>query len=134
MVISSRRLPAGDGNVNTLSENGVLLGFSEIGVHFEDTVRFLGNHPAIQLKQTHSADIWPAADISPKTSGDGIILTQRQQIAVIKTADCVPLFFWDPAQTLAGVIHIGWRGLALGIDKHLVDTLRNKELDFNRLR
>ena len=134
MVIPSRRQPVGNGYVNTLTEDGVLLGFSEIGVRFEDTIRYLGNHPVIQLKQTHSADIWTAADIPPKTSGDGIILTQRQQIAVLKTADCVPLFFWDSAQTLAGVIHIGWRGLALGIDKQLVDILRNIKLNFSRLR
>lgn len=134
MVISPRRLPVGNGNINILSENGVVWGFNEVDVCFEDTVRFLGGHPVIQLKQIHSADIWSAADIPPKTSGDGIILTQKEHIAIIKTADCVPLFFWNSTQTLAGVIHIGWRGLVLGIDKHLMDNLRNIQLDFTQLR
>lgn len=44
----------------------------------------------------------------PKT--DGAITNQPQTFLLVKTADCIPLFLFDPHQSTVGLIHVGWRG------------------------
>jgi YfiH family protein len=45
-------------------------------------------------------------------------------MAVIKTADCTPLFFRDSHYSIGGIIHIGWQGLLKGIEKKMVVLLK----------
>ena len=47
-------------------------------------------------------------------SGDGIIIT-KPSIALIRTADCVPVVLFDETADIAGVFHSGWRGTELKI-------------------
>jgi YfiH family protein len=59
-------------------------------------------------------------------------------MAIIKTADCTPLFFWyhdDADCTIGGVVHVGWRGLLKGIEKKLLELLAVKfgTVDIRRL-
>ena len=50
------------------------------------------------------------------------LLTQNPSLAlVIQTADCLPIFLFDPQSHTKALIHAGWRGLALGI---IENTLR----------
>jgi YfiH family protein len=57
---------------------------------------------------------------------DGII-TARPGIAIgIKTADCVPVFFIDPAKRIIGAVHAGWKGTALSIAVRAVDLLEKR--------
>ncbi|MBW6484913.1 MAG: peptidoglycan editing factor PgeF [Syntrophobacterales bacterium] len=57
----------------------------------------------------------------PMPEGDGLV-TARPGIALgIKTADCVPLLFFDRRLRVAGAAHAGWRGTALGIAAKMID-------------
>jgi len=59
----------------------------------------------------------------PMPEGDGLV-TARPGIALgIKTADCVPLLFFDRRLRVAGAVHAGWRGTALGIAAKMIDIL-----------
>ncbi len=42
---------------------------------------------------------------------DGMITDTREVTAVTLHADCVPLFFADPRNNVAGVAHAGWKGV-----------------------
>ncbi|MBI3087519.1 MAG: polyphenol oxidase family protein [Candidatus Omnitrophica bacterium] len=42
---------------------------------------------------------------------------------VIQTADCLPLYVWDPGQQIAALAHVGWRGLAAQLPVRLVSFL-----------
>jgi len=60
----------------------------------------------------------------PMPEGDGLV-TARPGIALgIKTADCVPLLFFDRRLRVAGAAHAGWRGTALGIAAKMIDIFR----------
>ncbi len=55
--------------------------------------------------QIHSDTIFVDGD----GEGDGIIIT-KPSIALIRTADCIPLVLFDRTANIAGVFHSGWRG------------------------
>ena len=64
-----------------------------------------------------------SADWRPAGEADGLILERPGAVAVIQTADCLPLFFFNDARSRGGVIHVGWRGLQQGIEERLVARL-----------
>lgn len=55
--------------------------------------------------QIHSDTIFVDRD----GEGDGIIIT-KPSIALIRTADCIPVVLFDRNENIAGVFHSGWRG------------------------
>jgi YfiH family protein len=115
----------------------VIMGFTEIHFSFIDLSRLFAPYKLIELKQVHSDIIHVSSQIETGSEGDGIILDQKDTMAVIKTADCTPLFFWyhDNNCSIGGVIHIGWRGLLKGIEKKLLELLAAKfvNIDIRRL-
>lgn len=105
------------------------MGFTELHFSFAHLSRLFNTYKLIELKQVHSAIIHVSSQIGTGCKGDGIILDQKDTMAVIKTADCTPLFFWhhgDTGCSIGGVIHIGWRGLLKGIEKRLLELLAVK--------
>lgn len=119
--------------VNIFENRRIILGFTEMHFPLEDLSRLFNGYRTAELKQIHSNVIHFSSRVGPGTEGDGIILDQRDRIAVIKTADCTPLFFWDNKGTVGGVIHIGWQGLLKGIEKELLKLLREKSTDMKGL-
>lgn len=55
--------------------------------------------------QVHSDTIF----VDSEGEGDGIIIT-KPSIALIRTADCIPVVLFDKTADIAGVFHSGWRG------------------------
>lgn len=49
-----------------------------------------------------------------------------QQVAVVMTADCIPILVTNQTGTLAAAIHAGWRGLAEGIVTRTLQALPEK--------
>lgn len=75
-----------------------------------------------RIVEIGEADLLPM----PYPECDGFV-TARPGIALgIKTADCMPILFADPRRRVAGALHAGWRGTALGIAKKMVDIFRNR--------
>lgn len=60
--------------------------------------------------QIHSDTIF----VDGEGEGDGIIIT-KPSVALIRTADCVPVVLFDRTADMAGVFHSGWRGTELKI-------------------
>ena len=60
--------------------------------------------------QIHSDTIF----VDGEGEGDGIIIT-KPSIALIRTADCIPVVLFDRTADIAGVFHSGWRGTELKI-------------------
>ena len=105
-----------------------VFGFTEIGFPVNALANFLQTEKLIFLKQVHSNVIRTAEHVNPgNPSGDGLILHTPGFVAVIQTADCVPLFFGSDDGFVAGILHVGWRGLHLGIEGNLIDTLVDRE-------
>jgi YfiH family protein len=106
----------------------VMWGFTELGVTLAElSGLFSGGKTAVrQLKQVHSGIVRLSSEVDAngEVEGDGIILDQKDIAAVIRTADCTPLFCWHEEGMVGGVIHIGWRGLLKGIEKEALARVR----------
>jgi YfiH family protein len=82
----------------------------------------------VQAGQVHGASL--AAIESSECSDDPIpgcdgLATRLPGLAlVIRTADCLPIFIWDPLQGVAGLVHAGWRGLAKQLPLRVASFLR----------
>lgn len=113
--------------VNVCRLPHVIFGYTELHFSMEDLEDFFHPRRLTAITQIHSDIIHSLSEenIPFETEGDGLIVRQALDMAVIETADCTPLFFWhnSPEILLGGVIHIGWRGLQLGIEKRLIDYL-----------
>lgn len=59
----------------------------------------------------------------PRRKADAII-TQRRGVALaMSSADCAPLLFYDPIQSVIALTHAGWRGTARGIGAATVNAM-----------
>jgi YfiH family protein len=80
------------------------------------------------MKQVHGTTV---ADLSARGDpdvavADAAVTTPGGDVAVVLTADCMPVFFADRAGKRVGVAHAGWRGLSAGV---LESTLGALQLD-----
>lgn len=129
MPIVLERIKFREKFINICRHEKMALGFTEIGFNLQDLSDYFPGIQLKQLKQIHSNRIFRSGRIRPVSRGDGIILDARNTIAIIKTADCVPLFFWNRDYTCGGIIHIGWKGLQKKIERILLKKLRQYGFD-----
>jgi polyphenol oxidase len=84
----------------------------------------LPSEPAY-LAQVHGADV---ADIDLPSPGmvraDAAVAARPGRVAVVLTADCMPVFLCDRAGRRVAVAHAGWRGMAAGVIENAVRALR----------
>jgi YfiH family protein len=110
----------------------IIFGFTHSHFTAAALQRFFKPLPLVFLRQVHSSRIIQASGRQSPSGrrkrqqleeADGILLTTPGTVAVIQTADCVPLFFYADDFSIGGVIHVGWRGLCQGIEKNLLTML-----------
>jgi YfiH family protein len=110
-------------NLQLHENDHIILGFTEKGFPAALLQRFFQPLPLLFLKQIHSAGIVQERDWQPVSESDGLFLAKPGVVAVIQTADCLPLFYFADDFSVGGVIHVGWRGLCQGIEKNLLTML-----------
>ncbi|TGJ99238.1 peptidoglycan editing factor PgeF [Leptospira semungkisensis] len=79
------------------------------------------------MDQEHGTTVIEADDFQegvPK--GDALFTTKPKKILVVKTADCLPIFFWTGRPALVGVIHSGWKGTLAGITEKTLGIVQKK--------
>jgi len=121
MQLQSRHF---EGRVAWVFENErIIFGFSEMNFTASALQRFLKPRSLLFLKQVHSSRIFKDGDWRPGLEGDGLLLEKPGSAAVIQTADCMPLFYFAADFSAGGIVHVGWRGLAQGIETELLKIL-----------
>ena len=78
------------------------------------------------LEQVHGRGVLRAEDVVSRetaASADGSVSKTPGVAAVVMTADCLPLVFWDQEATVVGAAHAGWRGLAAGVLEATVEAM-----------
>lgn len=86
------------------------------------------------LEQIHGANI---IRVDPKEAGrgakskedaipgtDGVISNAKGVVLAVRSADCAPIFFFDPVRKAIGLAHIGWRSANAGLASKMVQALR----------
>ncbi|MEM1081932.1 MAG: peptidoglycan editing factor PgeF [Pseudomonadota bacterium] len=75
------------------------------------------------LQQVHSTDLIHLDDWAPNVSADAAWTDRPGQVAVVLTADCLPILVADGSGAWVAAIHAGWRGLAAGIVFQVLEQL-----------
>ena len=78
------------------------------------------NPKIIMLDQVHGNRILhvvniPSKDLPSSGEADGLITPIKGLVLVIRTADCVPVFLYDPVSEVLAAAHSGWKGTMLNI-------------------
>ncbi|MDF0536000.1 peptidoglycan editing factor PgeF [Shewanella sp. A32] len=66
------------------------------------------------LEQVHGTDVIHLGQDENRTA-DGSYADRQGQVAVVMTADCLPVLLCDSAGTQVAALHAGWRGLNAGV-------------------
>jgi hypothetical protein len=74
-----------------------------------------------QVHGTHAAHIDRSDDVP---TADAAVTSQAGRVAVVLTADCMPLFFCDDTGTRVAAAHAGWRGMAAGVIESTVQAMQ----------
>ena len=79
----------------------------------------------ILAKQTHSNHIAIVTNTKKNIfeDTDGFITKKKNIVLGIITADCYPVFFYDPKRLVIGILHAGYKGIIERIVVHMLDVL-----------
>ena len=77
--------------------------------------------PLLSLRQVHGNGVvvfdpaFQTVEQVWRTEGDALITLAPGFALGVFTADCLPIFLYDPVRGAIGVVHAGWRGTAKGV-------------------
>ena len=81
----------------------------------------------VLLNQTHSNKVFLIKKIPKnKPIGDALITSKSKYALGILTADCAPVFIFDPKKNIISAIHVGWKGAYKKIIYKTIDELKKK--------
>ncbi len=81
----------------------------------------------ILLNQIHSNKVHLINKIpNKKPIGDALITSKNKYALGILTADCSPIFIFDPKKKIIAAIHAGWKGAYKKIVHKTVNELKKK--------
>jgi|CXWL01.1.fsa_nt_gi YfiH family protein len=65
------------------------------------------------VKQVHGAEVVVVDDNFLKDGelkeADALVTNRKDVLVAVRTADCLPVFIWDPIHQAMGIVHAGWR-------------------------
>jgi hypothetical protein len=81
----------------------------------------------VLLNQTHGNKVFSIKKIPKKKPiGDALITSKSKYALGILTADCAPVFIFDPKKNIISAIHAGWKGAYKKIIYKSIDELKKK--------
>ena len=88
----------------------------------------------ILLNQIHSNIVHEVKKIpKKKLKGDALITNKKGVALGILTADCAPVFIYDPNNNLIGALHVGWRGAYKQIISKILKEFKSRGSKFKDL-
>lgn len=95
-----------------IEESNGFWNFQDVKYRISKKVHF-SEENIFSVRQVHGDLVHSIRDLDHrfKKEGDGLYSEMGNQLLYVKTADCLPLFFWSEKYLFYGVIHVGWRGL-----------------------
>ena len=79
-----------------------------------------------KLNQVHGSTVVYAEKPGNLGDGDALITGRTGIFLRIVTADCLPVFMFDPVSITAALVHAGWRGVERNIIGQTIREMQNK--------
>lgn len=54
---------------------------------------------------------------------DGLVTNQKNIYLTVTSADCIPVYFYEPRHQIIALAHCGWRGIVDGITKNTLEKI-----------
>ena len=71
--------------------------------------------------------------VIPKS--DGLVTTAKRIAIAMLSADCLPIFLYDPKDKAIGIMHAGWKGTQMGIAQRAIQIMAKEfHTDTNSLK
>jgi len=114
--------------INLIDYNGTYHEIRRAEKQILSDITGIDNRNIIMLDQVHGNMIihvvnMPSKDLPAAGEADGIITAIKGIVPVIRTADCVPVFLYDPEKGILGAVHSGWKGTMLNISAKCVKEM-----------
>jgi len=110
--------------------------FTRLGIRLENTV-FAGLAHGSKVSLVTEKDRGKGAFDSNSSLAniDGMVTSTKNTFLIIGTADCFPVFFYDPKKKVVGLAHAGWPGVLSLVCQKLVKVMqRNFDSDSKDLQ
>ena len=78
------------------------------------------------LEQVHSANVQLIKNPGIVPACDALITSEKNLFLTIQTADCFPVFLFDPQTEAVGIVHSGWRGTAANIVQKTISLMEDR--------
>ncbi len=108
----------------------VLHGISDRKISHGDFLKRLGIVPEglARLEQVHGGKVVKIdakTDLSGEIAGaDGAITNVKGIALSVRTADCLPILFYDPEHHCCGIAHAGWKSTKERISNNVVEAMK----------
>lgn len=105
----------------------VTAGITDRRLGLSDLLAHLRPSGVVEAEQVHGSSL-AMVECVPREpiAGCDALLTGVPGVAlVIRTADCLPIFFADSSRGIIGLAHVGWRGLARALVVRMVTAFRH---------
>ena len=107
----------------------ITAGLTDRGTSVASLLRALGDPRTAEAEQVHGASLailGAAPGASRMIAGCDALITGLAEVALlVRSADCLPIFFADPSRGVVGLAHAGWRGLASSLPARMVSAFRD---------
>ena len=77
-------------------------------------------------QQVHSANVKIVTKPGIANNCDGLITAQKNLFLSVQTADCFPVFIFDPRKEVVALVHSGWRGTAADICGKTIEAMNDR--------
>lgn len=96
---------------------------SQFAIHHGFTTKLYSNSDHIIFpKQNHTNNVVNNSNLDSYYA-DGIVTTYSKKRIGVKTADCLPILFYEPEKHLVAAVHAGWKGTTNKIAEKAVDKI-----------
>lgn len=96
---------------------------SAAGMNFRNVAR---------MNQVHGNEVCIAKEGSQ--SCDALVTAERDIVLAVGAADCYPILFHDPINSVAGAAHAGWKGTLGKIPANTIEEMCKLGADRNEIR
>lgn len=93
----------------------------------------LENQKVCFQKQIHSDIVTKVSENYQLSESDALYTTEENIALVISSADCVPIFLYDPTKKIIAGIHSGWKGTQQQILSKCISKIINEGVDTKNL-
>lgn len=108
----------------------VLHGVSDRKIDHDDFLKRLEvmGSPLVRLEQVHGGKVvkigGKSGFLNEIPGADAAITDVKGIVLSVRTADCLPVLFYDPEHNAIGIAHAGWRSTKERIAKNVVGAMR----------